>query len=38
VITYDQARQLGKSYVGALNTGPESYAALFAEGAQVRVD
>ena len=38
MITYDQARQLGKAYVGALNTGPESYAALFAEGAQVRVD
>jgi hypothetical protein len=37
VITYDQARQYGKTYVGALNTGPEAYAALFAEGAQVRV-
>ena len=38
MITYDQARQLGKVYVGALNTGPDAYAALFAEGAQVRVD
>ena len=38
MITYDQARQLGKTYVGALNTGPETYAALFAEEAEVRVD
>jgi len=36
-ITYDQARQLGKAYVGALNTGPEAFAALFAPGARVRV-
>jgi hypothetical protein len=38
VITYDQARQYGKTYVGALNTGSEAYAALFAEGARVRLD
>ena len=37
MITYDQARQYGKAYVGALNTGPETYGALFAEGARVRV-
>jgi hypothetical protein len=37
VITYDQARQFGKAYVGALNTGSERYRALFAEGARVRV-
>jgi hypothetical protein len=37
VITYDQARQYGKAYVGALNTGPKSYAALFAEDAEVWV-
>jgi hypothetical protein len=36
--TYDQARQLGKAYVGALNTSPEAFAALFAPGARVRVD
>jgi hypothetical protein len=36
-ITYDQARQLGKAYVGALNTSPEAFAALFAAGAEVRV-
>ncbi|MGD9696415.1 MAG: hypothetical protein AB7V42_12245 [Thermoleophilia bacterium] len=36
--TYDQARQLGKAYVGALNTGIEAYSALFASGARVRVD
>jgi hypothetical protein len=35
--TYDQARQFGKTYVGALNTGPEAFAALFAPGAEVRV-
>ena len=35
--TYDQARQLGKAYVGALNTSPEAFAALFAAGAEVRV-
>jgi hypothetical protein len=37
VITYDQARQLGKAYVGALNTGDEAFAALFAPGAEVRL-
>jgi hypothetical protein len=36
-VTYDQARQLGKTYVGALNTGLDAYAALFAPGAEVRV-
>jgi hypothetical protein len=35
--SYDQARQLGKAYVGALNTSPEAFAALFAPGALVRV-
>jgi hypothetical protein len=35
--TYDQARQLGKAYVGALNTSAEAFAALFAPGAAVRV-
>lgn len=35
--TYDQARQLGKAYVGALNTSPDSFAALFAPAADVRV-
>ncbi len=37
MITYDQARQLGKRYVGALNTGDAEYAALFAPGAEVRL-
>jgi hypothetical protein len=36
-VTYDQARQLGKAYVGALNTSSEAFAALFAPGAAVRV-
>ncbi|HSI31777.1 MAG TPA: hypothetical protein VK951_10635 [Miltoncostaeaceae bacterium] len=36
-VTYDQARQFGKAYVGALNTSPEAFAALFAPGAEVRV-
>jgi len=36
--TYDQARQLGKAYVGALNTGLDAFSALFAPGAEVRVD
>jgi hypothetical protein len=36
--TYDQARQYGKRYVGALNTGLESYAALFRPDAVVRVE
>lgn len=35
--SYDQARQFGKAYVGALNTGPEVFAALFAPDAVVRV-
>lgn len=35
--THDQARQFGKTYVGALNTGREEFAALFAPGAEVRV-
>lgn len=35
--SYDQARQFGKTYVGALNTGPEAFAALFAPDAVVRV-
>lgn len=35
--TYDQARQFGKTYVGALNTSSEAFAALFAPGAEVRV-
>ena len=35
--TYDWARQFGKTYVGALNTGPDAFAALFAPGAVVRV-
>jgi hypothetical protein len=37
VITYDQARQFGKAYAGALNTGDAEYAALFAPGADVRL-
>jgi len=36
-LSYDQARQFGKTYVGALNTGTEAFAALFAPDAQVRV-
>jgi len=35
--SYDQARQFGKTYVGALNTGAGAFAALFAPGATVRV-
>ena len=35
--TYDQARQFGKTYVAALNTGSEAFAALFAPGAAVSV-
>jgi hypothetical protein len=35
--TYDQARQFGKTYVGALNTSSEDFASLFAPGAEVRV-
>ena len=37
MISYDRARQLGKTYVGALNMGPEEFAALFAPDATVRV-
>jgi hypothetical protein len=37
VITYDQARQFGKAYVAALNTGDAEYATLFAPGADVRL-
>ena len=36
-VTLDQARQFGKAYVGALNTSPDAFAALFASGAEVRV-
>ena len=36
-LSYDQARQFGKTYVGALNTGTEAFSALFAPGAEVRV-
>ena len=35
--SYDRARQFGKTYVGALNTGTEAFAALFAPDAEVRV-
>ena len=35
--TYDWSRQFGKTYVGALNTSAEAFAALFAPGAEVRV-
>ena len=35
--TYDQARQFGKAYVGALNTSAEAFTALFAPDAEVRV-
>jgi hypothetical protein len=38
VLTYDQARQFGKRYTGAMNTGIEEFAALFAPGAEVVVD
>jgi hypothetical protein len=34
VTTYDQARQFGKTYVGALNTSPSAFAALFAADAR----
>ncbi|MEQ8834641.1 MAG: hypothetical protein RIB67_09390 [Miltoncostaeaceae bacterium] len=37
MLTYDQARQFGKLYTGALNTGIEQYRALFAPGAEVTV-
>jgi hypothetical protein len=36
--TYDQARQFGKGYVGALNTSRPAFAALFAPDARVAVD
>jgi hypothetical protein len=35
--THDAARQLGKAYVGALNTGPQEFAARFAPGARLTV-
>jgi len=35
--TYDQARQLGKAYVGAINTGPDAFRRLFAPGASIVV-
>jgi len=35
--SYDRARQFGKTYVGALNTGTEAFAALFAPDAAVSV-
>src|SRR5262249_17954974 len=35
--TYDQARQFGKTYVGALNTSREAFAALFDPDAAVTV-
>lgn len=35
--TYDQARQLGKAYVGALNSGADAFRRLFAPGARVVV-
>jgi hypothetical protein len=35
VRSYDQARQFGKVYVGALNTGPDEFASLFTPGADV---
>ena len=38
MLTYDQARQFGKRYTGALNTGIEEYRALFAADAEVVVD
>jgi hypothetical protein len=37
VISYDVARQLGKTYIGALNTGEAEFAALFAPDATVTV-
>jgi hypothetical protein len=37
-VTHDRARQLGKAYVAAINGGPQPYAALFADGAEVSVE
>jgi len=37
MLSYDRARQFGKTYVGALNTGAEAFAALFAPDADVRL-
>jgi len=37
VLTYDQARQFGKLYTGAMNSGLEQYAALFAPGTEIIV-
>ena len=36
-MTYDQARQYGKTYVGALNTGVDAFAGLFANDAFITV-
>lgn len=38
MLTYDQARQFGKLYTGALNTGLGAYSALFAPDAEVTID
>ena len=37
MLTYDQARQFGKLYTGAMNSGLDAYAALFAPEAQITV-
>ena len=37
MLTYDQARQFGKLYTGAMNSGLETYAALFAPQATITV-
>lgn len=37
MLTYDQARQFGKRYTGAMNTGLEDYAALFAPDAEITI-
>lgn len=37
-ITLDAARQFGKRYVGALNTGPDALAELLAPDAEVGTD
>ncbi len=37
MLTYDQARQFGKTYTGAMNSGLETYAALFAPQAMITV-
>lgn len=35
--SHDQARQFAKTYMAALNTGEEQFAALFAGDAEVRL-